>query len=162
MKKRICSLLLAGLAILTLTACGNESELEKYNKEVELFYTDVVACNDRINTIDANTETASAELLEELDTLNELFKDFAELKVPREYASVESLADEASVLMDEAITQYHTAFAGEVVNDFEASLAYEKYCRAIVRINYIGDLLQGKKLEGEGINVIYEEASDSE
>ena len=160
MKKVILTLTILAVSVFTLTGCSDDSELNKYQREVEKFYDELAERNDAINAINSDTQAASSELLDELDKVNVAFKNFADLDVPREYASVESLADEAATLMDEAVTQYHQAFAGETINDFDASMAYEKYCRAIVRINYIGDLFQGKKLEGEGISVIYEEVSE--
>lgn len=162
MKKYILLFTVLSLSIFMLTGCNDDSELNKYQRQVEDFYEELSERNDTINAINSDTQAASAELLDELDKVNAAFKEFANVKVPREYASVESLADEAATLMDEAVTQYHKAFAGETINDFDAAMAYEKYCRAIVRINYIGDILQGKKLEGEGISVIYEEADEEE
>lgn len=157
MKKRIFALLLSVLAVFMLTACGSDTELDKYKKSVEEFYKDAIEINDTINAIDAESEKAPQELLAELDKLNTLFQDFAALEVPQEYAAVESLADEAAAFMNEAVTMYHTSFNEGTFNDFSVGMAYEKYCRAILRINYIGDILQGKTLEGENINVYYED-----
>ncbi len=160
MKKTLIVLGVLAISLFSFTGCNDDSELNKYKREVEDFYEELAERNDAINAINSDTQAASSELLDELDKVNVAFKEFAALKVPKEYISVESLADEAATLMDEAVTQYHQAFAGETINDFDAAMAYEKYCRAIIRINYIGDLFQGKKLEGEGISVIYEESSE--
>ncbi|MBE5880532.1 MAG: hypothetical protein E7288_11250 [Lachnospiraceae bacterium] len=160
MKKTLIVLGVLAISLFSFTGCNDDSELNKYKREVEDFYEELAERNDAINAINSDTQAASSELLDELDKVNVAFKEFAALEVPREYISVESLADEAATLMDEAVTQYHQAFAGETINDFDAAMAYEKYCRAIIRINYIGDLFQGKKLEGEGISVIYEESSE--
>lgn len=157
MKKRICALLLSALCIVSLVGCGSDNELDKYRKSVETFYKDVTEINDNINAIDAESENAPQQLLDELDDLNEVFQDFAELDVPAEYVAVESLADEAASFMNEAVTMYHSSFNEGTFNDFSVGMAYEKYCRAIIRINYIGDILQGKDLEGENINIYYEE-----
>ncbi len=157
MKRRIYALLLSALCVISLTGCGSDNELDKYRKSVENFYADVIEINDNINSIDAESEKAPQELLAELDDLNEVFKDFAELDVPSEYMAVESLADEAASFMDEAVTMYHSSFAEGTFNDFSVGMAYEKYCRAIIRINYIGDILQGKDLEGEGVQIYYED-----
>ncbi len=157
MKKRICALLLSVITVFALTGCGEDSELETYRKSVESFYADVIEINDNINAIDAESESAPQQLLNELDELNVLFQDFAVLEVPHEYVAVESLADEAASFMNEAVTLYHSSFSEGTFNDFSAGMAYEKYCRAIIRINYIGDILQGKTLEGENIDVYYEE-----
>ncbi len=160
MKKTLIVLGILAISLFSFTGCNDDSELNKYKREVEDFYEELAERNDAINAINSDTQAASSELLDELDKVNVAFKEFAALEVPKEYISVESLADEAATLMDEAVTQYHQAFAGETINDFDAAMAYEKYCRAIIRINYIGDLFQGKKLEGEGISVIYEESSE--
>lgn len=160
MKKTLIVLGVLAISLFSFTGCNDDSELNKYKREVEDFYEELAERNDAINAINSDTQAASSELLDELDKVNVAFKEFAALEVPREYISVESIADEAATLMDEAVTQYHQAFAGETINDFDAAMAYEKYCRAIIRINYIGDLFQGKKLEGEGISVIYEESSE--
>ncbi len=156
MKKRIYSFILLISIVATLTGCGNsKNALDNYRKSVEDFYDEVIAVNDRINAIDAEGENAPEELLNELDTLNELFQDFAELEVPKEYIAVESLADEAASFMDESVTLYHSAYSDGTFNSFSAGMAYDKYSRAIIRINYIGDVLQGKEIEGEGVNVYY-------
>lgn len=159
MKKRFFALLLSvAVTASVLTGCGSdENELDSYRSAVEAFYDDVVEINDNINAIDAESEQAPQKLLDELDDLNNVFQDFADLDVPGEYAAVEDLADEAASFMDEAVALYHSSFNEGTFNDFSAGMAYEKYCRAIVRINYIGDILQGKTLEGDNINVIYEE-----
>ncbi len=159
MSVRKIYLLLAILTVTFLTGCRDDSDLLEYRKEVEAFYAELEERDKAINAISSDTQAASAELLDELDKVNVAFQEFAALEVPSEYKSVESLADEAAELMDEAVTQYHVAFSGETINEFDASLAYEKYSRAILRINYIGDLFQGKDLEGEGITIIYEEES---
>lgn len=156
MKKRIYSLILLTSTLFILSGCGNSrSELDSYRESVEDFYDEVIAVNDRINSIDAESENAPEELLEELDTLNELFQDFAELEVPEEYMAVESLADEAASFMDESVTLYHSAYSDGTFNSFTAGMAYDKYGRAILRINYIGDILQGKEIDDENVNLYY-------
>lgn len=161
MKKRICALLLSALCVISLVGCGSDNELDKYRKSVEAFYKDVTEINDNINAIDAESANAPQQLLDELDDLNEVFADFAELDVPEEYMAVESLADEAASFMNEAVTMYHSSFNEGTFNDFSVGMAYEKYCRAIIRINYIGDILQGKDLEGDNnINIYYEEEEE--
>ena len=160
MKKRIFALLLSASMLFALAGCGEDSELEKYRKEVESFYADVIEINDNINAIDAESENAPQKLLNELDSLNERFQEFGELEVPEEYIAVESLADEAASFMNEAVSLYHSSFSEGTFNDFSVGMAYEKYCRAILRINYIGDILQGKTLEGENINIHYEDEEE--
>ena len=142
MKKRFCAFILCLAAICTLCACGDTNELDSYRKSVE--------------AIDAESEKAPQQLLIELDQLNALFQDFAALEVPKEYKAVESLADEASALMNEAVSLYHSSYNEGSFDEFSSGMAYDKYNRAIVRINYIGDILQGKTPEGEDVHIYYE------
>ena len=160
MKKRLCALALSAVALLSFTGCSNTSELDAYRKSVEEFYAEVIVINDNINAIDAESDKAPQKLLDELDELNTLFQDFAALEVPDEYGAVESLADESAAFMNEAVSLYHSSFSEGTFNDFSVGMAYEKYCRAIIRINYIGDILQGKTLEVENINIHYEDEEE--
>lgn len=157
MKKRFFLLMLSAITVISLCGCGkSDNELSQYRQEVEKFYEEVSQINDNINSIDAEKENAPDKLLSELDALNAVFQDFADVDVPDEYIAAESLADEAASFMNEAVSMYHSSFSEGTFNEFSSSMAYDKYCRAILRINYIGDLLQGKPLEGEGVNVYYE------
>ncbi|MBQ7765622.1 MAG: hypothetical protein IJ397_02135 [Lachnospiraceae bacterium] len=156
MKKRICALALSVITLLTIAGCNDTSELDAYRKSIEEFYDNVIVINDNINAIDAESDKAPQKLLDELDKLNVLFQDFAALEVPEEYKAVESLADEAAAFMNEAVSLYHSSYSEGSFDDFSSGMAYEKYCRAIVRINYIGDILQGKIPEGENIEIHYE------
>ena len=156
MKKRFCAFILCLAAICTLCACGDTNELDSYRKSVEDFYAEAIEINDNINAIDAESEKAPQQLLIELDQLNALFQDFAALEVPKEYKAVESLADEASALMNEAVSLYHSSYNEGSFDEFSSGMAYDKYNRAIVRINYIGDILQGKTPEGEDVHIYYE------
>lgn len=159
MKKRICVLVLVLTVTFTLFGCQNsQNELDNYRQSVEEFYDEVIAVNDRINAIDAESDNAPQELLDELDTLNQLFQDFAELEVPKEYAAAESLADEAASFMNESVTLYHSSYTDGTFNEFSVGMAYDKYCRSILRINYIGDILQGKPIDDENINIYYEDS----
>lgn len=157
MKRKLCAVLIAAITIFSFTACGGNNELETYRKSVEEFYANAIEINDNINAIDAESEKAPQELLNELDSLNELFQDFADLDVPEEYVAVESLADEAASLMNEAVSLYHSSYSDGTFNEFSVGMAYDKYSRAIIRINYIGDILQGKIPEGENIHIYYED-----
>ena len=156
MTKKIYLFLLSAVTMFSLIGCSNNSDLDAYKKSVEAFYADVIEINDNINTIDAESENAPQQLLEELDALNEVFQDFAALEVPKEYIAAESLADEAASFMNEAVSLYHSSYSDGTFNEFNAGMAYEKYCRAIVRINYIGDLFQGKITENDNIEIHYE------
>lgn len=162
MKKRIFATLLLCVSVCTLlTGCSKkDDELSKYKNQVDSFYKTVTQCDTKINKIDTNSASASKELLEQLDILDQAFADFADAEVPYQFASVESLADEASNYMSESVSLYHEAFESDPFDEISAGIAQQKYKRAIVRINYIGQLLQGKELSGDGITSYTEDGED--
>ena len=146
MRKKLTTALLSLLFICTFCACNKTSDdaLAQYKADVENFYAEALSSNERINNIDAESETAAEDLLHELDYVKTNFQNFADLEVPKEYPNVESLADSAAQLMSDAVEMYHSSYQDGTFNDFTAGMAYEKYCRAIETINCIGDILQGK------------------
>lgn len=163
MKKKILATAVLIVTMFTTIACGGEKdELSQYKSEVDSFYKTISQCDTKINKIDSSSANASTELLKELDILNQAFKDFAAAPVPYEFAAVESLADEASEYMNEAVELYHEAFETDPFDEFTAGIAQQKYNRAIVRVNYIGQILQGKELSGEGISTYTEDLETGE
>lgn len=144
MKKQFISVLLSGIAILSLTSCGMDKELKTYKKEVEKFYTTVTEVGSSIDGIDAADKNASKDLLKELDKLEGSFEKFSKLSVPEEFASCESLADDAYDYMSRANELYHEAFEDEY-DSLSANQARIQYNNSIKCINYIGILLQGEE-----------------
>lgn len=151
MSKKISTTLLSLLCILALCGCNGSSDdvLAQYKADVENFYAEALSSNERINNINAESETAAEDLLHELDYVKTNFQNFADLEVPEEYSGVESLADSAAQLMSDAVDMYHSSYQDGTFNDFTAGMAYEKYCRAIDTINCIGDILQGKTTQND-------------
>ncbi len=158
MRKKIAAILFSVLCVFSLCGCNKSDDaLAEYKANVENFYAEAEASNERINSIDAESETAAEELLDELDYVKTNFQNFADLEVPEEYESVESLADSAAQLMNDAVDMYHSSYEEGTFNEFTAGMAYEKYCRAIETINAIGDILQGKTPQSDNITVTTEE-----
>lgn len=143
------------LLTVCLTGCGKEKALEKYKADVETFITDISAINDNINSIDMSSETRVEDFLTYADELEEAFTWFAELEVPKQFSSVESLADDAGVYMSEAVSLYHQVFEADVLDPLLLDVASENYKRANKRISYIASILQGETPEDEGITVEY-------
>ncbi|MBR5360721.1 MAG: hypothetical protein IK123_07515, partial [Lachnospiraceae bacterium] len=86
----------------------------------------------------------------------------SEIKVPKEFASNEQLADEAYEYMQEAVSLYH-----EYHDDPESDMsvfdaACENYSRAMKRVGYISSILKGEMPEGDDIDVIEEDNTDFE
>ena len=160
---KIKKLLIATLiSAFCLSGCGKDAELEKYNENMTAFTENVTDIKLRMEGIDTSSENAVSEILGCLDELQVQFELLAEMKVPQKFASIESLADEASTYMTEAVSLYHDVFEAEEYDEATADVAVQNYDRAMTRLSYISTLLQGELPEGENIIITEEEALDFE
>ena len=160
MKKTLLILLL--LFTLSLTGCGKDEQLEQYKEEITTFTNSISAIATRMNNIDTTSEDAVSDVLDCLAELQYQFSLLAEMEVPEEFTSIESLADEASEYMTEAASLYGEVFTMEEYSEEKASAASENYNRAMTRLSYISSLLQGELPEGENIIITEEENLDFE
>lgn len=160
MKKRI--VFLFTLLCLCMTGCGKDQKLEEYNENISAFTQNISNISTRMEEIDTTSDTAASEVLACLDEMETQFLVLAEMDVPKEFASIESLADEASEYMTEAVRLYHEVFEAEEYPEETASIAQENYNRAMKRLSYISSLLQGELPEGDDIIITEEEALDFE
>lgn len=148
MKKKLLSILLAFSLVFSLTACGDEeNEIDIFGKEIDKFCNKISDINNSINKIDAESDDAVEELLGYLDNLDEDFKSFSELDFPEEFDYLESLADEASSYMTEAVSSYHDAYSDGGYSSSVADYAKENYSRAYKRIQIIVTFLHGEQPE---------------
>ena len=127
-----------------LTACGEDPALTQFRKSVDEFCTKVSEIDTSINSIDAQSEAASTELLSYLDDLDLVFQSFARLDFPEEFDYLEHLADESSEYMTEAVASYHDAYSNGSYNEYMADYAGENYARAYKRIQIIISFLHGE------------------
>lgn len=150
MKKiKMCFVLLCGIL---LTGCGEKDEaLEAYQSNMETFFEHVVEYNDNMNAIDVNQEGYVSQMLSYLDGLDAEVAWMAGLEVPEQFSAVESLADEASDNMTQAVLYYHMAYEGEEYDANIETAAKEYYDRANLRIQYIIIIFHGGMPEGDGI-----------
>lgn len=155
-KKKLLIGSLIGLSMLTLVGCGKSASLSSYQDNMAAFSENIAAIDEKMNTIDAASENAVEELLECLNSMNEEFTNLAELEVPEQFASVETLADEAGSYMSEAVDLYKQVFSTTPYDEYSSVLADESYKRAMKRVQYIGEILQGRVPEGEDITVYTE------
>ena len=121
---------------------------------MENFVQNVKAVEESIESIDYSEAGSEKELLGYLDQLDSLYSEMAAFNVPSEFQIVESLADEASSNMTQAVSMYHMAFDGDEEYDpmvTEAGLEY--YQRAQKRIDYIGIIIKGDMPEGEDVTI---------
>ena len=151
MYKKFKILCITYLSALFLIGCGKDEALEEYQANMETFFNDIAEINDNMNAIDVTGEGYIDELLGYLDTLDEKVAWMAELEVPEEFSAVDSLADQASENMSQAVSYYHLAYEGEEYNVDMESAASEYYDRANTIIQYIITILHGEIPEGEGV-----------
>lgn len=163
--KNKCKYIIGTLTtILCLTACGHtneEKELADFSSSISDFTASIQDANQQINELDVNDANASQELLSILDGLDEKFKELADLSVPEQYQSIETLADEASENMTNAVSYFHSAYEGEAFDEQDADVAYQYYTRAMVRIEYIGYVLVGEIPENDHVTVQEQELNDT-
>ena len=129
--KNKCKYIIGTLTtVLCLTACGHtneEKELADFSSSISSFTASIQDANQQINELDVNDANASQELLSILDGLDEKFKELADLSVPEQYQSIETLADEASENMTNAVSYFHSAYEGEAFDEQDADVAYQYY-----------------------------------
>lgn len=163
--KNKCKYIIGTLTtVLCLTACGHtneEKELADFSSSISSFTASIQDANQQINELDVNDANASQELLSILDGLDEKFKELADLSVPEQYQSIETLADEASENMINAVSYFHSAYEGEAFDEQDADVAYQYYTRAMVRIEYIGYVLVGEIPENDHVKVQEQELNDT-
>lgn len=163
--KNKCKYIIGTLTtVLCFTACGHtneEKELADFSSSISSFTTSIQDANQQINELDVNDANASQELLSILDGLDEKFKELADLSVPEQYQSIETLADEASENMTNAVSYFHSAYEGEAFDEQDADVAYQYYTRAMVRIEYIGYVLVGEIPENDHVTVQEQELNDT-
>ena len=163
--KNKCKYIIGTLTtVLCLTACGHtneEKELADFSSSISSFTASIQDANQQINELDVNDANASQELLSILDGLDEKFKELADLSVPEQYQSIETLADEASENMTNALSYFHSAYEGEAFDEQDADVAYQYYTRAMVRIEYIGYVLVGEIPENDHVTVQEQELNDT-
>lgn len=163
--KNKCKYIIGTLTtVLCLTACGHtneEKELADFSSSISSFTASIQDANQQINELDVNDANASQELLSILDGLDEKFKELADLSVPEQYQSIETLADEASKNMTNAVSYFHSAYEGEAFDEQDADVAYQYYTRAMVRIEYIGYVLVGEIPKNDHVKVQEQELNDT-
>lgn len=155
-------ILIISLLCIFMVCCGKDKQLEEYRNNITAFTSDVSDISTKMEQIDTTSDTAVDEVLACLDEMEAQFLVLAEMEVPKEFASVESLADEASEYMSEAVSLYHEIFSAQstLEDDVLLSAAQENYDRAMKRISYISSLLQGELPQGDDVFVTEEEVLD--
>lgn len=155
MKQKIHMISAVLLIVLTLTACGEDSELTLFRKRMDAFCTKISEIDSSINSIDAQSDDATAELLSYLDDLDSTFQSFAQLDFPEEFDYLENLAEESSEYMTEAVKSYHDAYGG-TYDEYTAEYARQNYSRAYKRIQIIISFLHGEEPTDADLSIEYQ------
>lgn len=143
-KKTVSGVLCFMVFALISTGCGRDASLDEYKKAMETFYAKIVLVDEGMNVLNSENDPNGDKLLEYLDELNLIVSDMAEISVPEQFSSVESLGDEAAENMQKAVELYHQFYDQEEYNENLEAAAYEYYERANLRIRYIRDILHGE------------------
>ncbi len=144
MQKNRGLLLIALLSFMLLAGCGEKKELTEFKENMSLFYDQITDIGDSMKEISPDSEEAVNSLLTLLDAMEAQFQFLADIQVPTEFSTIETLADEAATHMTEAVNYYHQAHEGETFDENLASVASQHYQIAMKRVNYIATLLQGE------------------
>lgn len=157
---RKIQMLAAGLTVTALLAgCGKvDPALTKFKNDVNSFCNSLSVIDTSMNSIDASSDNAPAQLLGYLDEVDRRFQEFAALDFPEDYDYLEPLADEASEYMTEAVEYYHLSYSNGSYNEYTAEYAQENYSRAIKRIKIILAFLrgEGETLDDDDISITYD------
>ncbi|MCM1038494.1 MAG: hypothetical protein NC434_04160 [Ruminococcus sp.] len=157
--KKIKMIYLIMLCAALLAGCGKKDEaLDEYQANMETFFAHIVEYNDNMNAIDVAQGDYVTQMLAYLDGLDAELAWMAGLEVPEQFAAVESLADEASENMTQAVSYYHMAYEGESYDANIEAAAKEYYDRANLRLQYIVTIFHGDIPEGEGITYTEEDS----
>lgn len=155
MKRKVRIVIAVFLAGILLSACGEDPALSQFRKSMDDFCTRISEIDASINSIDAESETATEELLTDLDDLDIVFQSFARLDFPEEFDYLENLADESSEYMTEAVKSYHDAFGGTAYNESTAEYARQNYSMAYKRVQIIISFLHDEEPQDPDLNIEY-------
>jgi len=147
LKKKLIAFMTVFFLISTLSACGQDTVITEFKKEIDKFCTEISEIDSSINNIDAEQESSITLLLKYLDDLDTEFQEFAELDFPEQFDYLESVADEAESYMTEAVKSYKEVY-NDGYNESLAEYAKENYSRAYKRIQIIIQCLHGDIPEG--------------
>lgn len=156
MKRQVRMLFAAVMISVMLTACGEDPELAQFRNSIDDFCTKVSEIDTSINSIDAQADNATSELLSYLDELDSVFQSFAELDFPEEFDYLEDLADESSEYMTEAVSKYHEAYGDGYYDEYSAEYARQYYSRAYKRVQIIITFLHGEEPDDADLTIEYD------
>ena len=160
MKKKIFTWVsILHMAAFLFTGCGGDAALDQYYTDMEQFTSQASIHFSTLNGIDPSSATAVDEMLAAMDQLAASFQSLADINVPKQFTTVENLADEAGSYMTEAASLYHQAYGDGNYHEDIAAAALENYNRAVKRMDYISEILQGEMPSDDSITITTENSA---
>lgn len=160
MNKKLYILCCIFILSFLLTGCGEDTKLTTFQANMENFTNNISKISAQMDAIDPTSESAVSDFLSCLDKMNEQFSLLAQIEIPSKFSNIEDLAKEASNYMTEANSLYHQAYENDSYDEIMAETAAENYSRAMKRMSYISELLQGKIPDGTDVMVTEEDLLD--
>lgn len=153
MKNKLLKIACVVLSLSLIAGCGGApaEDFSDYKSQMNNFFESVVKLDEEINALDVDKGDNIEDLFILLDQVEEQFKYFADIEVPKEFQVTESLADEAYEYMKEANEFYRQSFSENSFNENTLAAANECYARANKRMQYVIDIIHGKLPEDENI-----------
>ena len=131
--------------------CSKNEELISFEENMTLFHQNIYEIGSSIETIDPNSPDAVSIMNNSLENMLQQFQFLASIDIPSQFASIETLADDAFAYMQEAVRLYSEAYEDDYVSDSFIQAASENYESAMKRVSYIATILQGEIPEGARI-----------
>ena len=158
--RKLSFFLICLLLISTLSGCGKDESLTQFETDMNQFKENIKKISEEMDAIDPTSDTASQDLLACLTKMNEEFQFLANISVPAKFSNIEQLADDASSYMQASLELYTQAYANDTYDENLAATASENYSRAMKRVQYISELLQGKVPDGTEVSITEEDGID--
>ncbi|MCR4989815.1 MAG: hypothetical protein K6A38_03025 [Lachnospiraceae bacterium] len=137
-------LIILCIAVVFLTGCStNNEQIEKYRSDMDTILADIATVNSDINSLDPENESSMGMLLADLDRLDDLFKQMAQLEYPEGFDKVAKLASDASSDMSASVSRFHDAYDGEY-NEVAQAEAYDLYQDANQKLRVLIQVLRGE------------------
>ncbi len=150
------------LSVFLISGCSSRGEQEStsdltaFRTTVGTFCTAIAETDQRINSVDTSAEGFETQIINDLNSLNTSFSEFAAVDFPEEYDYLEHLADEASEYMAQAVAGYTKVYSDNTLTpdlmQAEFDNASEQYNNAFKRIKVIMTFLNGETSEDANVS----------
>lgn len=148
-KKSKILILATTICLMMLVGCGKKSPEEVLYSRLNDFYENVDAITTTINSIDPNAANAKADMLQNIDAMNNEFSSLQDLEIPSKYSEAAPQIAAAIVNMNESNHLYHQAFESEEIDQQTLANAGVYYANALQSIRNVGQLLMNHPIVTE-------------